>query len=58
MLIDAHDHDIHLTADGQISIPLQPGDRITAQAHKVAISLIVNPERNYIDILRQKLNWA
>ena len=58
MVIDGRDRDIHLTADGQISIPLQPGDRIIAKCHKVNISLIVNPQRNFIDILRQKLNWA
>ena len=58
MTVDAHDQDIHLTADGQISIPLKPGDHIIAQAHKADISLIVNPHRNFIDILRQKLNWA
>jgi NAD+ kinase len=58
MTVDGRDQDIHLTADGQISIPLKPGDRVAAQSHKVDISLIVNPRRNYIDILRQKLNWA
>lgn len=58
MVVDAHDQDIHLTADGQISIPLQPGDRISAKNHQACISLIVNPNRNFIDILRQKLNWA
>lgn len=58
MTVDGHEPDIHLTADGQISIPLKPGDRITAQAHKADISLIVSPNRNFIDILRQKLNWA
>jgi len=58
MAIDGRDRDIHLTADGQISIPLEPGDRIVAQCHKVSINLIVNPRRNFIDILRQKLNWA
>lgn len=58
MTVDGHESDIHLTADGQISIPLKPGDRVTAQAHKADISLIVSPNRNFIDILRQKLNWA
>lgn len=55
--IDSHDQDIHLTADGQISIPLIPGDRIIAQSHKAGIRLIVNPRRNFIDVLHQKLNW-
>ncbi len=58
MVVDSHDQDIHLTADGQISIPLRPGDRLVTRAHRTAISLVVNPKRNFIDILRQKLNWA
>ncbi len=58
MLVDSHDQDIHLTVDGQISIPLEPGDSIVARAHQTPISLVVNPKRNFIDILRQKLNWA
>lgn len=58
MLVDSHDQDIHLTADGQISIPLQPGDRIITRAHPSSISLVVNPKRNFIDVLRQKLNWT
>lgn len=56
--VGEHDQDIHLTADGQVSMPLQPGDRVTARSHKTDISLIVGPHRNFIDILRQKLNWA
>ncbi|UQZ89920.1 NAD(+) kinase [Deltaproteobacteria bacterium Smac51] len=58
MVVDSHDQDIHLTADGQISIPLKPGDRIITKTHRTSISLVVNPRRNFIDILRQKLNWA
>jgi NAD+ kinase len=58
MVVDSHDQDSHLTADGQISIPLAPGDRIITRAHRTSISLVVNPQRNFIDILRQKLNWA
>lgn len=57
MSIDSRDRDIHLTADGQVSIPLQPGDHIIVRSHQVGISLIVNPRRNFTDILRQKLNW-
>lgn len=58
MVIDGHDQDLHLTADGQISIPLKPGDRVSACSHRVGISLIINPRRNFIDVLRHKLNWA
>lgn len=52
------DQEVHLTVDGQVSIPLEPADRTTVQAHKVGINLIVNPQRKFIDVLRQKLHWA
>ena len=58
MAFDAEDQDIHLTADGQISIPLQPGDRVSARCHAALINLVISPGRNFIDVLRHKLNWA
>lgn len=57
MSIGGDDRDVHLTADGQVSIPLQPDDRVIVRSHRVGISLIVNPRRKFTDILRQKLNW-
>lgn len=57
-VVDCRDTDIHLTADGQVSFPLQPGDRISARGHQDAINLIINPQRSFIDVLRHKLNWA
>lgn len=56
--VEAQDNIIYITVDGQVSIPLQPGDVIITQAHKMDISLVVNPQRKFIDVLRQKLNWA
>ncbi|MDR0881638.1 MAG: NAD(+)/NADH kinase [Candidatus Adiutrix sp.] len=56
IVVDDNDREIHLTTDGQTSLPLRPGDRITAQSHPTSINLITNPHRNFIDILRQKLN--
>jgi NAD+ kinase len=52
------DQDIHLTADGQLSLPLEVGDKVTVRRHPNGINLIVSPSRNFIDILRQKINWA
>ena len=57
LTIDSRDRDLHLTADGQVSLPLQPDDRIIVRRHQVDVSLIVNPRRNFTDVLRQKLNW-
>ncbi|KXS56267.1 MAG: hypothetical protein AMR96_03355 [Candidatus Adiutrix intracellularis] len=60
MIVDSEsfDQDIHLTADGQVSIPLNPGDHIIARCHKRGLNLIINPRRNFTDILRQKLHWS
>ncbi|MGL4208838.1 MAG: NAD(+)/NADH kinase [Candidatus Adiutrix sp.] len=58
MVVDSHDTDIHLTVDGQVSLTLKPGDRIVARRHRIDINLVVNPRRNFIDVLRQKLGWA
>jgi len=50
--------DIHLTADGQLSLSLQVGDKVTVRRHPKGINLIISPSRNFIDILRQKIHWA
>jgi NAD+ kinase len=57
MTIDSRDVDLHLTADGQVSLPLMPGDRITVRRHEEDVCLITNPLRNFTDVLRQKLDW-
>ena len=52
------DPDIHLVADGQLSLPLEVGDKVSVRRHPSGINLIVSPDRNFVDILRQKINWA
>ncbi|MDR3039050.1 MAG: NAD(+)/NADH kinase [Candidatus Adiutrix sp.] len=60
MVVDSEnqDQDIHLTADGQVSLPICVGDQVMVRRHKTGINLIVSPNRDFIDILRQKINWA
>ncbi|MDR1920489.1 MAG: NAD(+)/NADH kinase [Candidatus Adiutrix sp.] len=58
MVVDSHDTDIHLTVDGQVDLILRPGDRVVVRRHRVAINLIVNPRRNFIDVLHHKLGWT
>lgn len=50
--------DVHLAADGQTSLALEAGDLVTVSRHPEGISLIVNPQRTLMDVLRQKLSWA
>ena len=52
------DPGIHLVADGQLNLPLEVGDKVTVQRHPSGINLIVSPNRNFVDILKQKMNWA
>lgn len=56
--VDSGGENVNLTADGQVNMPLLPGDRVVARAHSAKISLVVNPKRCFIDTLRQKLGWG
>ena len=58
LFVDNENPEIHLTADGQLCLPIQAGDKVTVRRHPTGINLIINPNRNFIDILRQKINWA
>jgi NAD+ kinase len=58
LVVDSENPEIHLTADGQQSLPLQAGDKVTVRRHPAGINLIISPSRNFVDILRQKINWA
>jgi len=60
MAVDSENQspDLHLITDGQFSLPLQVGDKVTVRPHPQGINLIVSPRRNFIDILRQKIHWA
>lgn len=54
----SQDSDVLLTADGQISFPLEPGDTIRVERSKLGITLIKNPYKDYFEILRTKLGWG
>jgi NAD+ kinase len=55
---ESQNPDIHLIADGQLNLPLEVGDKVIVRRHENGINLIVSPSRNFVDILRQKINWA
>lgn len=56
--VDPQASDVRLTADGQVSIALEPGDRITVCRSERSIFIITNPYKNYFEILRTKLGWG
>ncbi len=56
---EGDNRDLMLTQDGQLGYELLPGDRITVcLAPDKRISTISLPERDYYDLLQQKLNWG
>ncbi len=56
--VDPEASDVILTSDGQVSCPLEPGDRVVAKRSPNRIQLIKNPYKNYFEILRTKLGWG
>ncbi len=50
--------DVVLTADGQLSFDLEEGDRITVEKSRNRALLIRSLERNFTEIIRDKLNWS
>jgi NAD+ kinase len=50
--------DVSLTLDGQVGFPLQFRDRIVIRKSKTRFNLVQPPNRNYFDVLRDKLKWG
>lgn len=58
-LILKTDHEeVALTLDGQVGFPLQAGDRVVIQKSRTTFNLIQPSNRNYFDVLRDKLRWG
>ena len=50
--------DVVLTADGQLDFPLEEGDRIIVEKSRSRALLIRSLERNFTEIIRDKLHWS
>jgi NAD+ kinase len=50
--------EVALTLDGQVGFPLQVNDRIVISKSKTSFNLVQPPNRNYFDVLRDKLKWG
>lgn len=47
-----------VSCDGQLSTPLQAGDRVTIRKHAHALRLLHPPGHDYFGVLRRKLRWS
>jgi NAD+ kinase len=50
--------EVALTLDGQVGCNLQAGDRILIRKSRTAFNLVQPPNRNYFEVLRDKLKWG
>ncbi len=57
-LIKTNETNVVVTYDGQISVPLQKGDVLQIARSKSVTRLLVSPDRNYFEVLRDKLRWG
>lgn len=61
-LIELHlstdNEDVALTLDGQVGFPLKVEDRVVIRKSKATFNLVQPMNRNYFDVLRDKLRWG
>jgi NAD+ kinase len=50
--------DVALTLDGQVGFPLQVEDRVVIRKSRTTFNLVQPMNRNYFDVLRDKLRWG
>jgi NAD+ kinase len=50
--------DVALTLDGQVGFPLKVEDRVVISKSKTTFNLVQPMNRNYFDVLRDKLRWG
>jgi len=50
--------EVALTLDGQVGFSLQAEDRVVIRKSETAFNLVQPPNRNYFEVLRNKLKWG
>jgi NAD+ kinase len=58
LLMKTEQEDVVLTLDGQVGCPLKVGDRVVIRKSRMPFNLIQPSNRNYFDVLRDKLRWG
>lgn len=58
VVVPNHDGKLTFIVDGQDSVDLRPGDVIKITKAAYQAKFIRSPNKNYFEVLRQKLNWS
>jgi len=58
LVLKTKNEDVALTLDGQVGFSLQHGDRVVIRKSRVSFNIVQPANRNYFDVLRDKLRWC
>lgn len=58
LCLKTEEEDVALTLDGQVGFPLQYQDRVRIRKSKATFKLVQPMNRNYFEVLRDKLRWG
>ncbi|MCA1578553.1 MAG: NAD(+)/NADH kinase [Acidobacteria bacterium] len=58
LLMKTDQEDVSLTLDGQVGYSLEVDDRVVIRKSRTTFNLIQPSNRNYFDVLRDKLRWG
>lgn len=56
--LETENEGVVLTFDGQTGYPMNAGDRVIIRKSKTTFNLVQPANRNYFDVLRDKLKWG
>jgi NAD+ kinase len=56
--LKTRNEEVALTLDGQVGFPLQAEDVVVIRKSKTTFNLVQPANRNYFDVLRDKLRWG
>ena len=58
LLLKTDNEDVALTLDGQVGFPMEVEDRVVIRKSRTTFNIIQPSNRNYFDVLRDKLRWG
>ena len=58
LCLKTQQEDVALTLDGQVGFPLNAEDRVIIRKSRTTFNLVQPMNRNYFDVLRDKLRWG
>lgn len=58
LCLKTYDEEVIVTLDGQTGFPLQAEDRVLIRKSKTTFNIVQPANRNYFDVLRDKLKWG